>query len=148
MSSTDRKKDLVKISTGEYISLGKVESVLKQIPYIDNCCVYVDGAHAFVVVLVVPNAKHIKTLAATVSVNSDSNEELCNDKRVVKALLGAIEAASKGGRCTLVPTSILLKIIDHIYWLFEVIFYYYPAVLRFREMKNILLACHSTYDQG
>jgi len=94
----DRKKDLVKLSTGEYISLGKVESVLKQIPYIDNCCVYVDGAHAFVVVLVVPNAKHLKTLAATVGVNSDSNEELCNDKKVVKALLGTIEASSKGGK--------------------------------------------------
>ena len=98
ISFVDRKKDLVKVSTGEYISLGKVEGVLKQIPCIDNCCAYVNGEHAYVVVLVIPNPKHLKTLAATVGVSADSTEELCNDKKVVKALLGAIESASKGGK--------------------------------------------------
>ena len=93
----DRKKDLVKLSTGEYISLGKVESVLKQSPYIDNCCAYVNGEYAFVVALVIPNPKHLKTLAATVGVSTDSFEDLCTDKKVVKAVLGAIETISKGG---------------------------------------------------
>ena len=98
VSFVDRKKDLVKLSTGEYISLGKVEGALKQIPCIDNCCAYVNGEHAYGVVLVIPNPKHLKTLAATVGVITDSMEELCNDKKVVKALLGAIESASKGGK--------------------------------------------------
>ena len=36
----DRKKDLVKLQAGEYISPGKVEAVLKNCPLIDNICIY------------------------------------------------------------------------------------------------------------
>lgn len=36
----DRKKDLVKLQAGEYISLGKVETALKNCPLINNICVY------------------------------------------------------------------------------------------------------------
>lgn len=38
--SLDRKKDLVKLQAGEYISLGKVEAALKNLPLVDNICVY------------------------------------------------------------------------------------------------------------
>lgn len=87
---------MVKLSTGEYISLGKVEGVLKQSPYIDNCCAYVNGEYSYVVVLVIPNPKNLKTLAATVGVNNDLFEDLCKDERLVKAVLAAIESTSKG----------------------------------------------------
>lgn len=36
----DRKKDLVKLQAGDYVSLGKVESALKNCPLIDNICAY------------------------------------------------------------------------------------------------------------
>lgn len=39
-TSTDRKKDLVKLQAGEYVSLGKVEAVLKNCSLIDNICAY------------------------------------------------------------------------------------------------------------
>lgn len=35
----DRKKDLVKLSGGEFVSLQKVESILKLLPFVENCCV-------------------------------------------------------------------------------------------------------------
>ena len=38
----DRKKDLVKLQLGEYVSLGKVEAQLKTHPLVDNICVYGD----------------------------------------------------------------------------------------------------------
>lgn len=37
---TDRKKDLVKLQAGEYVSLGKVEAALKNCPLIDNICAF------------------------------------------------------------------------------------------------------------
>lgn len=37
---SDRKKDLVKLQAGEYVSLGKIEAALKNSPLIDNICVY------------------------------------------------------------------------------------------------------------
>lgn len=40
LSFPDRKKDLVKLQAGEYVSLGKVEAVLKSCPLVDNICAY------------------------------------------------------------------------------------------------------------
>merc|ERR1711981_363043 len=48
----DRKKDLIKLSGGEYVSLGKVENALKQVPGIGACVVFArpDKDHCVVVV--------------------------------------------------------------------------------------------------
>ena len=35
----DRKKDLVKLTGGEYVSLNKIESVLKLLTFVANYCV-------------------------------------------------------------------------------------------------------------
>ena len=40
LSIVDRKKDLVKLQLGEYVSLGKVEAVLKGCSVVNNICVY------------------------------------------------------------------------------------------------------------
>ena len=55
----DRKKDLIKLSGGEYISLNKVESVLKLLPLVDNCCVFADPFKSNCVCIVCPNVKKI-----------------------------------------------------------------------------------------
>ena len=56
----DRKKDLVKLQAGEYVSLGKVESNLKVIPVVDNICVYADPTKNAVVALLLPNRDNIQ----------------------------------------------------------------------------------------
>ena len=55
----DRKKDLVKLQTGEYVSLNKVETCLKLLQVIDNCCVYAKPFKSFTIVLITPNPKKI-----------------------------------------------------------------------------------------
>lgn len=59
----DRKKDLVKLQYGEYVSLGKVESELKTCALVDNVCIYADPTKLFPVALMVPNPDHLKSLA-------------------------------------------------------------------------------------
>jgi len=50
----DRKKDLVKLSNGEYVSLGKIESVIKSCVFVENACAVADSSHAYPVALIVP----------------------------------------------------------------------------------------------
>lgn len=59
----DRKKDLVKLQYGEYVSLGKVESEMKTCPLVDNICVYADPSKTYAVALVIPNFDYLKKFA-------------------------------------------------------------------------------------
>lgn len=59
----DRKKDLVKLVHGEYVSYGKVEAVLKTCPIVENICLHADPFHEFVVAVVVPNLEELGKLS-------------------------------------------------------------------------------------
>ncbi len=48
----DRKKDLVKLQMGEYVSLGKVESNLKIYGFVENICVCARPSESFTVALI------------------------------------------------------------------------------------------------
>lgn len=77
----DRKKDLVKLQNGEYISLGKVESSLKSNPFTDNFCVYANSNHNYVVALGPANELAIKTLAQQIIENHERNSQASDDSR-------------------------------------------------------------------
>ncbi|XP_077554210.1 acyl-CoA synthetase long-chain isoform X3 [Haemaphysalis longicornis] len=81
----DRKKDLVKLQFGEYISLGKVETELKTCPLIDNLCVYGSSFHTYLVALVAPNPKQLQVLADKLGRGSLTFDQLCRDPEVVRA---------------------------------------------------------------
>lgn len=55
----DRKKDLVKLQGGEYVSLNKVENAIKLLPFADNCCVVADSFKINCVCIICPNLKKI-----------------------------------------------------------------------------------------
>merc|ERR1719516_591085 len=59
----DRKKDLVKLQLGEYVSLGKVESQLKTHPLVENICVYGDSYQSYTVAVMVPIRNALEKLA-------------------------------------------------------------------------------------
>jgi len=86
----DRKKDLVKLQFGEYISLGKVEAELKNCPYVENICVYGDSLHTYLIALVVPNPKSIDQLAQRLGKQSMSRSELLKDPDVIREVTNAI----------------------------------------------------------
>lgn len=94
----DRKKDLVKLQAGEYVSLGKVESELKTCPLVENICVYGDPTKQFTVALVVPNQKHLEELALRHGLENKSFEDLCSNPMIEKAVIK--EIAEHGRKCT------------------------------------------------
>lgn len=93
----DRKKDLVKLQAGEYVSLGKVESELKTCPIVDNICVYGDSTKHFCVALVVPNQQQLADLAKKRGIENKAFEELCQNADIEKAVLQ--ELLDHGKKC-------------------------------------------------
>jgi long-chain acyl-CoA synthetase len=55
----DRKKDLIKLHGGEYVSLNNVETCLKLMPLIDNCCTYAKPFETYVIGLICANQRKI-----------------------------------------------------------------------------------------
>lgn len=104
----DRKKDLVKLQYGEYISLGKVETELKTCPLIDNLCVYGCSFHTYLIALVAPNQKQLQLLATQLGKEGLSFDQLCEDTEVVKAASDAI--VSHARKANLQKVEIPLKV--------------------------------------
>ena len=87
----DRKKDLVKLQMGEYVSLGKVESVLKLNSLVDNLCVFAKPSESFTVAVVVPDQCTLSSLAKKLNLREDASfEDICKDAKVLKEVLKEI----------------------------------------------------------
>uniref|UniRef100_A0A8D0L0U4 long-chain-fatty-acid--CoA ligase n=1 Tax=Sphenodon punctatus TaxID=8508 RepID=A0A8D0L0U4_SPHPU len=91
----DRKKDLVKLQAGEYVSLGKVETALKNCPLVDNICAYAKSDQSYVISFVVPNQKKLTVLAEQRGV-AGTWVDICNHPVMESEILKEIkEVASK-----------------------------------------------------
>jgi long-chain acyl-CoA synthetase len=115
----DRKKDLLKLALGEYVSLGKVmtsytcsdgltsplnvkqvESELKNCVYVDNICVYGDPLENFVIALIIPNVNAVKSLVQNLQMGSELTDSQVktqySDPRVEAEVLKAVVAHGRG----------------------------------------------------
>uniref|UniRef100_A0A671T365 long-chain-fatty-acid--CoA ligase n=2 Tax=Sinocyclocheilus anshuiensis TaxID=1608454 RepID=A0A671T365_9TELE len=86
----DRKKDLVKLQAGEYVSLGKVESALKNCSLIDNICAYANSDQNYVISFIVPNQKNLTALANQKGIEG-TWEEICNHPVMEREVLREIK---------------------------------------------------------
>lgn len=94
----DRKKDLVKLHAGEYVALGKVESVLSRCSLVESVCVYADAGKTYVIALVVPRAKELAALAKSLNLNPNDMEALCENPSIVNQVMQFIETTAKSGK--------------------------------------------------
>ncbi|XP_051114945.1 long chain acyl-CoA synthetase 8 [Andrographis paniculata] len=91
----DRKKDIVKLQHGEYISLGKVEAALVSSSYVDNIMVYADPYHSFCVALVVPARQALEGWAKESGLNYQDFSELCENADAKKEVQQSLAKAAK-----------------------------------------------------
>merc|ERR1719334_1730351 len=91
----DRKKDLVKLQFGEYVSLGKVESVLKGCPVVANVCVYGDSTKSYVVAIICPVREVLEALAERLGKKSLSFDSACLDRDITGAVLREVVTHGK-----------------------------------------------------
>uniref|UniRef100_A0AC11CWA7 Acyl-CoA synthetase long chain family member 4 n=1 Tax=Ovis aries TaxID=9940 RepID=A0AC11CWA7_SHEEP len=89
----DRKKDLVKLQAGEYVSLGKVEAALKNCPLIDNICAFAKSDQSYVISFVVPNQQKLTLLAQQKGVEG-TWVDICNNPAMEAEILKEIREAA------------------------------------------------------
>jgi long-chain acyl-CoA synthetase len=85
LSITDRKKDLIKTSSGKYVPPQPIENLLRMSPFVDQA-VLVGNGRKHVVALVVPNREQTEAWAKEAGVEAASYEALLADPRTVAAL--------------------------------------------------------------
>lgn len=100
LSVIDRKKYLVKLDTGEYISLETLENVYGNSPFVSasGFCVHADSNKSFPVALVLPESSTVKRWAERNSVSTENWEELLRDERLKRAVMESLEEQAKKAR--------------------------------------------------
>ncbi|KAK6962415.1 long-chain-fatty-acid--CoA ligase 4 [Biomphalaria glabrata] len=83
----DRKKDLVKLQHGEYISLAQIETVLKMCPLVEQICVVAHSDQESAVALIVPNEARLEALVKSLGLSKMDFKEMCTNEKVVSAVL-------------------------------------------------------------
>lgn len=91
-------KDFFKLQVGEYVSLAKVETLLKLCPLVDNLCLYADSSKMYTVCLVVPNRKSILALAKKLGVTPSEWPFICESPEIENAVLRALQEQGLRGR--------------------------------------------------
>ncbi|XP_057953262.1 long chain acyl-CoA synthetase 8 [Malania oleifera] len=94
----DRKKDIVKLQHGEYVSLGKVEAALKTSNYVDNTMVHADPFRSYCVALVVPSRESLESWAQGASIKYRDFSELCDKVEAVKEVLQSLSKVAKDAK--------------------------------------------------
>ncbi|KAH9572027.1 hypothetical protein CY35_02G125100 [Sphagnum magellanicum] len=106
----DRKKDIVKLQHGEYVSLGKVEAVLAGSPYVESIMLHADPFHSNCVALVVVAHSALEGWAQKSGIQYSSFTDLCEKPESIKEVLASLAKVGKEGHLERVeiPTKVKL----------------------------------------
>lgn len=106
----DRKKDLSKLQGGEYVSLGKVESILSRCHFVERAMVYARSTHNYCVAVIMPNAASLRAIDAERFGPADPLELLVEDKHILKEVKKAMIDTCKASKMAKfeIPAQVLL----------------------------------------
>jgi long-chain acyl-CoA synthetase len=94
MKIIDRKKNIFKLSQGEYVAVENLENIFLQCPAIDGIWVYGNSFESTLVAVAVPNEKVLVDWAATNGENGNF-ETLCNSQKAREFILTEVNATGK-----------------------------------------------------
>ncbi|KAK8541652.1 hypothetical protein V6N13_137754 [Hibiscus sabdariffa] len=94
----DRKKDIVKLQHGEYISLGKVEAALMSSKFVDNLMVHADPFHSYCVAVIVPSREALEKWAQEAGIEYKDFQELCDKAETVSEVQKSLSKVAKDAK--------------------------------------------------
>ncbi|KAK6916515.1 AMP-dependent synthetase/ligase [Dillenia turbinata] len=90
----DRKKNIFKLSQGEYIAVENIENVYSGCPLITSIWVYGNSFESFLVAVVVPDRKALEDWAAN-NQETDDFKSLCKNSKARKYILDELNATAQ-----------------------------------------------------
>ncbi|UJR08757.1 hypothetical protein I4U23_013014 [Adineta vaga] len=94
----DRKKDVVKLQNGEFVSLAKIEMAVKKLLFVDNCCACASSSAEFTVALVCPNPKEI-SMYAEKHFNEKDWKKIADDDDFNDEILRKVQDICRKDKC-------------------------------------------------
>ncbi|KAH9719177.1 Long chain acyl-CoA synthetase 4 [Citrus sinensis] len=90
----DRKKNIFKLSQGEYVAVENLENIYALVSAIDSVWVYGNSFESFLVAIVNPNKDALERWAAENGVNGDF-KSLCENPKAKEFILGELSRVAK-----------------------------------------------------
>ncbi|EPS71028.1 hypothetical protein M569_03729, partial [Genlisea aurea] len=91
----DRKKNIFKLSQGEYVAVENLENIYGQLSILDSLWIYGNSFESFLVAVVNPNQAAVERWAADNGIPSGDLETLCSNPGVKDHILGELKRIAK-----------------------------------------------------
>lgn len=96
LSIIDRKKNIFKLSQGEYVAAEYLEAVFLRSPYVGQIFVYGDSFNSFLVAIAVPDYDVVTPLAQQLGIpNAEDQKEVAANKQIEAAILKSMVEVGK-----------------------------------------------------
>lgn len=97
LSVIDRKKNLVKLSGGEYIAIERLESTYKSLGVVQNMCVHASSDAKAPMAIVFPREGDLQKLASSKGLSSDGEDfaNLCKNQDLANVVKDELNALGK-----------------------------------------------------
>ncbi|XP_019420386.1 PREDICTED: long chain acyl-CoA synthetase 4-like [Lupinus angustifolius] len=96
MQIIDRKKNIFKLSQGEYVAVENLENIYGQVPIIESIWVYGNSFESFLVAVVNPRKQALEQWAHENDIKSDDFDSLCEDSRTNRYIIDELTKIGRG----------------------------------------------------
>lgn len=94
ISVIDRKKNLVKTSSGEYIAVERLESLYRSNDLVNNLCMLADGGHSKPIAVIVPMESTVKDLCKEKGIEFPEHS-ISESKEITDLILKSLQQTAK-----------------------------------------------------
>jgi long-chain acyl-CoA synthetase len=95
LSIIDRKKNLIKLSGGEYIAVERLESTYKSCGLVANICVHADSNANRPMAIIFPHEKNLEAAVQAQGIEGKELDVWCHNPKVQDLVLKELNAAGK-----------------------------------------------------